>query len=68
MEKLSAALLSIGLKFGDHVMLWGGNHAYLIVSVFACAKVGIVFSCVNPALTANALANHLALVSRLHWN
>jgi fatty-acyl-CoA synthase len=58
-DTLAAGLLAIGLSSGDHVMLWGANHAHLIVAVYACARAGLVFSNLNHSFGQDMVLDHL---------
>uniref|UniRef100_A0A914W722 AMP-dependent synthetase/ligase domain-containing protein n=1 Tax=Plectus sambesii TaxID=2011161 RepID=A0A914W722_9BILA len=60
-EKLATGLRVSGLQVGDHVALWGGNYANMLVSIYACCRAGFVFSCLNPALSKSAVLKSLAM-------
>lgn len=66
-EKLASGYLAVGLKPGDVVVLWGANHAHLIVSIYACAKAGLIFSNMSHASTPEIVERHLRLVIRLKF-
>lgn len=61
-EKLASGFLLVGLKPGDLVVLWGANHAQLILSIYACAKVGLIFSNMSHASTNDIVEQQLKLV------
>lgn len=62
-DTLAAGLLAIGLSPGDHVMLWGANHCHLIVSIYACAKAGLVYSNLNHTYAPDVVKEHMKMVS-----
>lgn len=49
-NEFAAGLLSIGLKPRDKLVLWGTNSSQWYLTLFACAKAGIVLVNMNPAL------------------
>uniref|UniRef100_A0A8D8QYQ4 Medium-chain acyl-CoA ligase ACSF2, mitochondrial n=2 Tax=Cacopsylla melanoneura TaxID=428564 RepID=A0A8D8QYQ4_9HEMI len=49
-DEFAAGLLSIGLKPRDKLVVWGTNSTQWYLTLFACAKVGIVLVNMNPAL------------------
>ncbi|MFT5710845.1 MAG: fatty-acyl-CoA synthase [Halioglobus sp.] len=46
---LSAGLLSLGIKKGDRVGIWGPNSFEWCVTQLATAKIGVILVCLNPA-------------------
>lgn len=63
-DALAAGLLASGLSPGDHVTIWGANHAHLIVSIYACAKAGLIFSNLNHTFAPDVVSAHLKLVCK----
>lgn len=47
-ERLSGALLRIGLEPGDRVGIWSPNRAEWVVTQFATAKAGLILVNLNP--------------------
>lgn len=45
--KIAKALLSIGIKKGDHVAVWATNYPEWMLTLFATAKIGAVLVTVN---------------------
>lgn len=48
-DKVAAGLLSLGLKGGDRVALWGPNEIEWFISFLAIARAGLIMVGVNPA-------------------
>ncbi|KAI5747804.1 hypothetical protein M8J77_018667 [Diaphorina citri] len=46
----AAGLLALGLKPKDKLVVWGTNSTQWYLTLFACAKAGIVLVNMNPAL------------------
>lgn len=57
--EFAAGLLSLGLKPRDKLVLWGTNSSQWYLTLFACAKAGIVLVNLNPALQSPEVANLL---------
>ena len=54
-ERIGAALLSLGLKSGDAVAIWGPNQPEWLVTKWAAAKVNMPLVNINPLYTAREL-------------
>ena len=52
-DAFAAELSAAGLKSGDRVSLWLGNHAAAIVAFIACSRGGYACNhrCIEPSLT-----------------
>jgi len=61
-NRLAHFLLSSGLKKGDTVALMIENRAELMVSVTACAKIGVVAAMINTSLRGKVLTHSINLV------
>ncbi|GAA6151597.1 AMP-binding protein [Pseudoteredinibacter isoporae] len=48
-NSLALGLLSLGIKKGDRVAIWGPNSFEWTLTQFASAKIGAVMVCINPA-------------------
>lgn len=55
-ERVARALMSLGLKTGDKVAVWGQNVPEWVTLQFATAKMGAVLVTVNPAYRSRELA------------
>uniref|UniRef100_A0A915JPE3 AMP-dependent synthetase/ligase domain-containing protein n=1 Tax=Romanomermis culicivorax TaxID=13658 RepID=A0A915JPE3_ROMCU len=58
-NKVAAGLCRLGLQNGDRIILWGANHSNHVISVFACAKIGVIFCPLTHACNGEALKTHL---------
>lgn len=54
-DAFGCALLSLGLKHGDRVGMWGPNSYEWMVTQFATAKLGLIMVNVNPGYKAHEL-------------
>jgi fatty-acyl-CoA synthase len=54
-NKLATGLLSMGIKRGDRLGIWGPNSYEWCLTQFATAKIGAVMVCINPAYRAYEL-------------
>lgn len=54
-ERCARALMSLGLKKGDHVAVWGQNVPEWVTLQFATGKIGAVLVTVNPSYRATEL-------------
>lgn len=63
-EKLAAGFLSVGLSPGDGLLLWGGNHGFLLVAAFAAARAGLVFTTLHPSAPPDTLVHLIKWVTR----
>ncbi|WCE41134.1 long-chain fatty acid--CoA ligase [Brevibacterium sp. BDJS002] len=50
-EKLSGWLADSGVRAGDRVAYWGGNHPALLETLFAATRLGAVAVLINARLT-----------------
>ena len=48
-DELATGLLSLGIKTGDRVGIWGLNSYEWVLTQMATAKIGAILVCVNPA-------------------
>lgn len=55
-DHLACALLSLGIRRGDHVAVWLGNSLEWASCFFACARIGAVVIPINTRYTANEAA------------
>lgn len=55
-EHLSAVLVAGGTGPGDRVAFLGFNHPLLLITLFACARIGAVFVPLNFRLTSSELS------------
>ncbi|XP_048589320.1 medium-chain acyl-CoA ligase ACSF2, mitochondrial-like [Nematostella vectensis] len=51
-DQLAASLLSLGIKRGDRVGIWGPNMREWVISQFGTARIGVILVNVNPAYQA----------------
>lgn len=58
-NKLSAALLSLGVKKGDRVVVYLPRTIELPMALLACARIGAVHNVVFGGLSPEALANRI---------
>src|SRR5215217_5840075 len=54
-EDCGRALMSLGIKKGDHVAVWGQNVPEWVMLQFATGKVGAVLVTINPAYKSHEL-------------
>ncbi|XP_072171115.1 medium-chain acyl-CoA ligase ACSF2, mitochondrial-like [Diadema setosum] len=54
-DNFAAGLLSIGVKKGDRVGVWGSNTSEWIITQFAAARIGAILVTINMAYTAPEL-------------
>src|SRR5271165_6406036 len=54
-DKLAAALLTLGLEPGDRIGIWSPNNAEWVVTQFATAKAGLILVNINPAYRVTEL-------------
>ncbi len=54
-NKAAKGLLSLGLKKGDRVGIWGTNVAEWVITQFATAKAGLIMVNINPAYRTHEL-------------
>lgn len=57
--RMGQTLRSLGLKKGDTVTLYMGMNPQLLISVLACARIGVVHSVVFGGFSANALSERI---------
>ncbi len=55
-NKFAAGLLTIGIKKGDRVGIYGPNSLEWCITQFATAKIGAILVCLNPAYRLTELA------------
>ena len=55
-DRVSRALLAIGLRHGDHFGVWATNVPEWVLLQFATARVGVVLVTINPSYRPNELA------------
>ncbi len=48
-DQLATGLLSLGLKKGDRIGIWGPNSYEWVLTQLATAKIGVIMVCINPA-------------------
>ncbi|XP_018334738.1 acyl-CoA synthetase family member 2, mitochondrial [Agrilus planipennis] len=48
-DKLAAALKDVGLERGDRVGIWATNILEWYITMFACARAGVILVTINPA-------------------
>jgi len=53
--RIAAALAAAGVSRGDRIVIFADNGWEAVVSLFAAAKAGAVFSLVNPGMKADKL-------------
>lgn len=51
-DNLASSLLQLGLTFGDRVALHFGNTVDMVISYFACFKIGMIAVPINMKLIA----------------
>ncbi|CAA9468797.1 MAG: Long-chain-fatty-acid--CoA ligase, partial [uncultured Rubrobacteraceae bacterium] len=54
-ERCAGALMSLGIRKGDHVAVWGQNVPEWVTLQFATGKIGAVLVTVNPAYRSREL-------------
>jgi fatty-acyl-CoA synthase len=54
-ERCARALMTLGLRKGDHVAVWGQNVPEWVTLQFATGKVGAVLVTINPAYRSREL-------------
>lgn len=62
-DALASGLLSLGLKRGDRLGMWGPNCPEWTLTQFATARLGIILVTINPAYRPNELKYALNQVS-----
>ena len=65
-ERIGAALLSLGLKSGDNIAVWGPNQPEWLITKWAAAKVNMPLVNINPLYTARELEYALNKVQGSH--
>ena len=73
-DRVSKALLGIGLKKGDHIGIWSTNSSHWVLLALGAAQIGVVFVPVNAAYQSEELAyivrnmdvNYLFVMERIH--
>jgi fatty-acyl-CoA synthase len=55
-DRVSRALLALGLEKGEHLALWATNWPQWVLLQFATARIGVVLVTVNPAYRSHELA------------
>ena len=58
-DRVVAALLSVGLQRGDRIGIWAPNCAEWIVTQYATAKLGLILVNINPAYRTAELEHAL---------
>lgn len=54
-NRLAAGLLSVGVKRGDRVGMWGPNTLEWVLTQYATSKIGAIMVTLNPAYRTNEL-------------
>ncbi|MDE2133829.1 MAG: AMP-binding protein [Alphaproteobacteria bacterium] len=60
-DRLTAALLSLGLELGDRLAIWAPNCAEWVLTQLATARAGIILVTINPAFRSAELGHALKL-------
>jgi fatty-acyl-CoA synthase len=55
-DRVSRALLALGLEKGEHLALWATNWPQWVLLQFASARIGVVLVTINPAYRSHELA------------
>jgi len=55
-DRVSRALLALGLEQGEHLALWATNWPQWVLLQFATARIGVVLVTINPAYRSHELA------------
>jgi fatty-acyl-CoA synthase len=55
-DRVSRALLALGLEKGEHLALWATNWPQWVLLQFATARIGVVLVTINPAYRSHELA------------
>ena len=61
--RFSNLLKKIGVKKGDHILIYMGVIPEAIVAMLACSRIGAVHSVVNSELSSDALAERIKYLS-----
>jgi len=62
-DVLATAFFHLGLQQGDVVALLLPNCPQFVISYYACVKVGIIVTAINPTLRQNEILHHLKLTN-----
>ena len=54
-NKLAKGLMHLGVGIGDRVGLWSPNNYAWVLTQMACAKIGAIMVCINPAYRKHEL-------------
>ena len=54
-DRLAAGLVSIGIKRGDRVGMWGPNSVEWLMTMFAVGRIGAILVSLNPAYQRNEI-------------
>ncbi|WP_454883114.1 acyl-CoA synthetase [Sphingomonas oryzagri] len=64
-ERLAAVLVRSGVRRGDRVAYFGFDHPMLLVALFACARIGAIFTPLNFRLSEGELVD-IVTDARVH--
>ena len=62
-DVLATAFFHLGLQPGDVVALLMPNFPQYVISFFACVKVGVIVTAINPTLRQNEILHHLKVTN-----